>query len=632
MARLALERIPGDVAAAALRDALSTTEGAALVGVLGSVGRRRDAGAAQTIGELLASAEGEVAEACLAALGQIGTEEAADILLRAGAGLPAGQGTAHAHALLRCAEQHLTDGASARAADLLTQLRTDDTPEPVRSAAFGKLLRARPDRVPELLGEGLVRADRGAAAMAVRFVAATSGAGVTRDCAALLPRLSGPARADLIRALGQRQDPVALPSIMAELAGTDIDTRLAAIEAMTGFQAPSVGRQLVAVAADDDDPLREAACNALKRMRVEGVDNALISATAQAGPRARVGLIRTLADRRAASAVPVLIDMAGSDEAPTRKAALKALQVLGRARDLEEFLGLLAGIDTPAERTSLERAILHALRTMSDGGSAQADWLVAALSQAAARERASLIRLSPPIGGNRLLAALRDAVDDVETHDAAVRALAQWPEPTAADDLFRIARDSDDLTHHVLALRGYVRLASRSDVHGRAEAVRMLNRALGTARRDEDRAAIRRALARAASRNIAPLGTVTSPDGVRDDGGSRGPQAAADGEPDTFWDEEDNQALYVLRVDLPTPEDVSGVRITGYEHHNFSPKDFDILLDDTTVKQVRDAVYTDNTLSIDIPTAACRRVELRITGYYGGSPGIRELEIISPLE
>jgi len=89
MARFALERIPGEAAAAALRDALGKVKGRTLIGVIHSAARRRDSKAVATMHKLLGSAEEQVVKAALAALGQMGTPQAAprpkvaDLLRRA---------------------------------------------------------------------------------------------------------------------------------------------------------------------------------------------------------------------------------------------------------------------------------------------------------------------------------------------------------------------------------------------------------------------------------------------------------------------------------------------------------------------------------------------------------------------
>ncbi len=132
--------------------------------------------------------------------------------------------------------------------------------------------------------------------------------------------------------------------------------------------------------------------------------------------------------------------------------------------------------------------------------------------------------------------------------------------------------------------------------------------------------------------NLAPKATATSPDGLVADGASSGPQAAIDGNPETYWDETDNQPEYRLKLDFPSPTDVAALRILGYLHHNFAPKDFEILCDGQVVKKVEAAAYRDNWLLIKLPKTTCRSLELKITGSHGSSPAIRELEIFATTE
>ncbi|MCX5757736.1 MAG: PmoA family protein, partial [Candidatus Hydrogenedentes bacterium] len=129
--------------------------------------------------------------------------------------------------------------------------------------------------------------------------------------------------------------------------------------------------------------------------------------------------------------------------------------------------------------------------------------------------------------------------------------------------------------------------------------------------------------------NLALGATATSPDNLDSDGAASGDQAAIDGNPDTYWDEVDNQPLYILDVTFKEPTRVAGLCIKGHAYHSHSPKDFTIVCDGSTVKTVQNAEYDQSTNEFvaGIPATTCKTIELRITSYYGGSPGIRELEI-----
>jgi hypothetical protein len=70
-ARTALETIPGAPADEALREALTKVKGNQLIGVINSIGKRRDAKAIDELGKLRYAPEPDVAKAADAALARI---------------------------------------------------------------------------------------------------------------------------------------------------------------------------------------------------------------------------------------------------------------------------------------------------------------------------------------------------------------------------------------------------------------------------------------------------------------------------------------------------------------------------------------------------------------------------------
>jgi hypothetical protein len=77
-------------------------------------------------------------------------------------------------------------------------------------------------------------------------------------------------------------------------------------------------------------------------------------------------------------------------------------------------------------------------------------------------QRVAFIRVLARVANEPALAAVRKGVSDKEAEvaDASVRELADWPSTQAAADLLEIAKSSQNKTHAVLAMRGYVRLAA----------------------------------------------------------------------------------------------------------------------------------------------------------------------------
>jgi hypothetical protein len=130
--------------------------------------------------------------------------------------------------------------------------------------------------------------------------------------------------------------------------------------------------------------------------------------------------------------------------------------------------------------------------------------------------------------------------------------------------------------------------------------------------------------------NLASGATAESRDGHDPDFEGRGPETAIDGNPTTYWDDQDDQQAYHLGVTLRQPAVVGAIAITGWAHHNYAPKDFEILCEGKVVRTVTGATYESNRLLVALPPTRCQTLELRISGYYGRSPAVRELELFGP--
>jgi len=274
------------------------------------------------------------------------------------------------------------------------------------------------------------------------------------------------------------------------------------------------------------------------------------------------------------------------------------------------------------------------------------------------------------LGGEKALAAVGEAVADADAsvREAALRSLGGWPDASALPVLFKVVRTSENEGERGLALRGMAALALAGKPDEAAQATLLKALALvaeGAGTGDSVVAAaqiaqalsashgreVRQALDAFAARklsdaarqsvraallastigqlpNLARGAKASSPDGIE----SQGPRPdahAIDGDPATYWDETDGHPLYRLRVEFPKATEVSAISIVGWGHHSYSPRDFEIVCDGKTVKTVTGALYVNNRVIVGLPKTRCTSLELKITGYYGGSPGVRELGIFN---
>lgn len=139
MARFALERIPAPEAAQALRDAAGKASNELKIGIISSLGSRRDQAAIPVLKGMLTGCDPSVSRAAALALGAIGGVEAAAVL-QAAAMLAVGDKSVVIDSLLSCAEGLLASKKQTEALAIYRSLAADNQPRLVRLAATRGIL------------------------------------------------------------------------------------------------------------------------------------------------------------------------------------------------------------------------------------------------------------------------------------------------------------------------------------------------------------------------------------------------------------------------------------------------------------------------------------------------------------
>ena len=142
IARYALERMPCPEAVTALRGALPKTEKLAKVGVINSLGVRRDAESTAALVAMLGDKDPQLVAAAAGALGSIGNAEAAKALGAFQKKAPKPLKLVAADACLTCAERMLKDGKKLEAMAVYKSLAGDDQPKHVKMAATKGIMAA----------------------------------------------------------------------------------------------------------------------------------------------------------------------------------------------------------------------------------------------------------------------------------------------------------------------------------------------------------------------------------------------------------------------------------------------------------------------------------------------------------
>jgi len=489
MARYALEPMKYPKVGKVLRDALGKTKGATKVGVITSLGFRRDTQAVGQLTKLLGDADADVAAASAAALGRIGTPEAAKALdaLRARAKGPLR--AVAAEASLTAAELLVEQGQTKQAMAICEDLQGADWPDHVRLGAFVGLLGAGGDKAVDMAVAAIGGSDVGFRAVAIANSGSLKGTGVAKRLAGQLAKIPPEAQVLLIGALTVRGDTAVRPEIVKAAGSADPSVRTAAVVALARLGCveclPVLYKALVEGKSDAE---KRAAVNSMQVLPGEKVNPALLACMKRAPAPARAELIETLAIRKADGIVGDLVAEAKGPDASVRAAAVKALGQLAAASDLPTVLGLLLAPKDAGDVDGIERAVMRVARKIANEA-ARADAVLVALNKASSTPvRCSLLRTLGGIGNAKALktvvAALSNSNADIK--DAAVRALSNWPDAKALDVCLGIFRKTDSMVHRVLALRGCVRQIGLSDRPAR-EKLAILAELMKTAKRAPDR-------------------------------------------------------------------------------------------------------------------------------------------------
>ena len=492
MAMYALQQIPGGAADTALMQALTTTTGATKTAVIAALGERRVPAAVPALAPLLQ--QPAFGRAAAFALGRIGDGPAAAALVASYAGASADLKPVVASSILTCADRWLAAKNAGAALRLYQPLSSDASlPVALRKAAMMGRISAAGNGGSALLLDQLKTSDAIMQEAAIARIADVITPGAIGPVCTLLPQLPEPAQVQLLAVLSGYSGALVLPTVLQAARSSALPVRVAAMKALESTGDPSVVPFLAEKAADTRGPEQAAARSALGMLKGRAVDEAILALLTQKPTDAVAGeMLRAIADRRIFAAKPVVAASLMSPSADVRVQALKTLRAIGTPSDTSAVLDLLLKSADESERGEAEKttAALAQKVTNSTGRSREVKARLA--SEKALDARVRLFNVLPLIGDHSALPVLRTALQDsnAEIRDAAVRALAAWPTSAARDDMVRLARDSANETHRLLAIVSLVRSVGLDPYRNPEAAVADLKLAAGFASRPEEQTLI----------------------------------------------------------------------------------------------------------------------------------------------
>jgi len=272
-------------------------------------------------------------------------------------------------------------------------------------------------------------------------------------------------QAEIITMLGQRGDVTALPVVLKGLKSEEKLIRMAAIPAAAQLGELEVLEDLMRCLKTDQEDETRLVKQALMGYSAARVIPRAVNVIKDMPPLGRVVLIEILAEREAIEHVDVVFSETKSEHKEIRMAALAGLESLVSENDLPRLIRLLVETDDSDEISLIQNAAVVSANQIPVP-ELRADLFLETLAGIEGSKRVDLLRPLSRIGGKQAFQTVvkETKSEDEMIRDAAVLTLSEWPDLSAADELFAICQSTENTEHIQLSIQGYVRLVNDADL------------------------------------------------------------------------------------------------------------------------------------------------------------------------
>lgn len=490
MARYALEKIPGDAPTNALLDALTRARGSVKVGLISSLGEKKAAEASPLLGRLLQDRDENQAGAAATALGKIGGSEASRLL---SSSLNKTRGELRSRvvsALLFCAENLFSERDYAGATSIYDKVLASHPSEVAKQAALKGKIGAAGSKGPMLILSALQGTDLEMHRPAIAMIRAVFDPDSVGPVLELLPKLPEQSQVQLLSVLGDYPKETVLGVLLEAAQSARPEIRTASLRALGRVGDVSVVSFLAGRASQSVGKEQMAAREAIWNLKGAEVDQAVLKGLEGSLEEATTNeLVQAVRERGLREGKDLLLKLLESPLASTRVQAARALKEIAGLADLRGLLMVMLKLEDEAELEEMQNTVAS-LALKIGRPYARADAVESLLaSETEPKERGVLVGVLGKIGDPSSLPIVRRALADPDpaVADAAVRALTEWPDISARDDVLLVARNPQNLVHKVLALRAYVRMVGLEPYRLPEGATESLKEALLLAERPEEK-------------------------------------------------------------------------------------------------------------------------------------------------
>ncbi|MDR1383633.1 MAG: hypothetical protein LBJ67_07290 [Planctomycetaceae bacterium] len=482
-ARYGLETNPSPKVDEVLFDALKIIKDTKrLVGVINTIGERKNPQLIEELPRL--NMQTAVFTASLAAIGNLGTPEAANALLDViTKGLP-DQSADHlsqtdraaiGDAAFRCAELLFRSGNAEKAVELYDAVAaTESMPGYVREAAIYDGILARKADGLAVVVKNLTNENWNVFTTALKAARELPGENVG---AALLDaakaeengNLSSERKAIVLEAVANRYDKAVLPELIAGVKSDNQTIRLASIRGLKYVGDASAVDALLAVAVqtgEENVAASQAASYTLVWIPGETVDAKIVDVLKNGNDAARIVATKLVEERRIKSAFPVLSAAVVDKNKDVRKVSLEAIAETAGLEEIPVLYELLAKASADEDIADLQRALKSAAGRQSREPAAE--FVISLYQKAEGNAKLFLLELLATVGGDKAVDFVSSQawISDRDTVDKASAVLGNWADASqhAQEALLKIAKEPKHPFQR-RGIRGYIRFARQFNMN-----------------------------------------------------------------------------------------------------------------------------------------------------------------------
>jgi len=431
-ASMALQTIGTDAAAKAVLKALPGASQKNLPTIIYALGQMRSKDAVEDISRYVASEDRGLGLIALAALAEIGDRSSIKILKNALDVKNPYDKALIASYNLTLAQRLNQSGRIGDAIGICKDILKRKSPG-INSGAKASALSVLVDTLGVKSLDYLLSAfDDGDAQVqgaAMNLVATIEGWSITKKFGRKLITSSPGKQIKIAEMLGNRGDKAALDALRKTYAGSEVvEVKIAALKSIVQLDKVDALGDLIDAFKSDQEAVSKTAMSLVMLLPTKEFADTAIKSLPNLSANGQIALIKILADRRVSESFDAVFALTSSEDSSVCVAAIRALAKLAGPDDLTKIIGIMLNGESELHQSEASR-VVRRLCSTRNSDAMSAGPLLAAVKGAKAQQQISIIKILPSVGTKPAFEIVKNNIknSDAKLKDAAIRALAKWP-------------------------------------------------------------------------------------------------------------------------------------------------------------------------------------------------------------